>query len=169
LRSETLKGKLETTPQEYCALIELKAVVPELYCKVGAILGDGDEKTVETLGHYGRTFGIVSLVREEFIDLVELDELRSRLFNECLPLPMIYALQNPKTKKEILAAVSNADVTKEMFRRLVEVVLATDKVQELKDSINTMVKEERASLKYLKDSDAQQNLASLIGSIGKRL
>ena len=69
-----LMKKLDTTPQEYLKIIRLKSVVPELHCKIGAILGNGDKRAVEVLGNYGRTFGIVSLIREEFIDLIEYQE-----------------------------------------------------------------------------------------------
>jgi geranylgeranyl pyrophosphate synthase len=146
-----LMKKLDTTPQEYLKIIRLKSVVPELHCKIGAILGNGDKRAVEVLGNYGRTFGIVSLIREEFIDLIEYQELVSRLQNECLPLPMLYALQNRKIRKEIMSAIENEKLTEDNLLKIVEVVLETKEVQELKSMMDVLVKEEIVKLKHLEN------------------
>jgi len=157
--------KLDTTPQEYFEVIKSKAVVPELHCKIGAIIGNGDARAIEVLGHYGRTFGITSLIREEFIDLIETSELQNRLNNECPPLPMLYALQNPKTKKEIISLMEN----KENRLKLVETILATKEAQELKSKMNLMVKEESKNLGQLKSSNITLELTLLIGALQEGL
>jgi geranylgeranyl diphosphate synthase type I len=164
-----LKDKVEVTPQEYSVVIESKAAVPELYCKIGAILGEGEGNAVKMLGYYGRTFGTVALIREEFIDLAEPDELRSRLSNELPPLPMLCALQNPATKKNIAGIIKDLKTTPETLRGVVEVVMASGEVQKLKESVDVMTREGKASLKQLQNSEAQRNLALLIGAIGKGL
>ena len=90
-----LRGKLDLTPSELHKVIWLKAVVPELAMKIGAILGNGNSKAVKELGQFGRTYGINSIIIEEFADMLNVEELRNRLKNEYSPLPIIYALQNP--------------------------------------------------------------------------
>ena len=69
--------------------------------RIGAILGDGTEKEIELLGHYGRTFGVLMTIRNEFIDVFEADELKNRVENECLPIPILLAFQDKERKTEI--------------------------------------------------------------------
>jgi geranylgeranyl pyrophosphate synthase len=161
-----LMKKLDVTPQEYLKIIRLKSVVPELHCKIGAILGNGDKRAVEVLGKYGRTFGIVSLIREEFIDLIEYQELASRIQNECLPLPMLYAFQNPKIKKEIVATIENEKLTEDNLSRIVEVVLETKEVQELKSRMAVLVKEEIMKLRHLRNNLLKNEVVLILRAVG---
>jgi geranylgeranyl pyrophosphate synthase len=164
-----LMKRFDTPPQEYFEVLKSKAVVPELYCKIGAIMGNGDADAVEILGHYGRTFGIISLIREEFIDLSEYAELQNRLKNECPPLPMLYALQNPKTKKEIILLLENKKLIKKSTLTMVETILATKEAQELKGKMDLMIKEETENLKCLKNSNITSELTLLITAIKEEL
>jgi geranylgeranyl pyrophosphate synthase len=77
-----LKKKGAVSPNEFFDTMKMKAVVPELHCKVGAILGGGTAAAVDALGQYGRAFGISSAIREEFIDVLDWSELQSRLIND---------------------------------------------------------------------------------------
>lgn len=143
-----LMKKTEVNPKEYFELIREKAVVPELHCKIGSILGNGDDSTVEALGHYGRTFGIVSLVREEFIDLLEYPELRNRLTNECPPLPLLYALQNSEIKKEVKSLIESSNLTKKSASRIAKIVLDSEEVEELRKDMNLRIEEELRQLPF---------------------
>lgn len=53
-----LHNKTNITPEDLLAVIKLKAVVPELCTKNGAIIGNGDSKSVKILGAFGRIYGI---------------------------------------------------------------------------------------------------------------
>ena len=52
-----LRSRLDLTPNEYHEVIRLKAVVPEVAMKIGAIIGNGNSKDVESLGQFGRIYG----------------------------------------------------------------------------------------------------------------
>ena len=77
-----LKKKLDLTPSEYYQVIRLKAVVPELCMKIGALLGTSNMEDVEGIAQYGRIYGINSSLIEEFADLLNIDEFRNRLRHE---------------------------------------------------------------------------------------
>ncbi|MCW4054783.1 MAG: polyprenyl synthetase family protein [Candidatus Bathyarchaeota archaeon] len=158
-----------TTPQEYLKIIRLKSVVPELHCKIGAILGNGKKRDVEILGNYGRTFGIVSLIREEFIDLIEYQELVSRLQNECVPLPILCALQNPKNRKEIISAIENENITENNMFKIVDAVLEAKEVQELKSIMNGLIEREITELKYIKSNLLRNKLSLILRAVGSEV
>jgi geranylgeranyl pyrophosphate synthase len=134
-----LMKSLNAKPQEYLEIIRMKAVVPELHCKIGAIMGNASKANVEALGSYGRTFGVTSLVRDEFGDLYEYPELENRIKNECLPLPMLYALQNPKLRNEIEAYIESGNFERKTLNRLKKLVLESDQVEELRKDLYRMV------------------------------
>jgi len=117
------------SPNDYFLVISHKAVVPELAMKIGAILGNGSPRNVESLGQFGRTFGIVSLIVEEFTDILDENELRNRVQNGCPPLPLIYALQAAKTKKVLLPLLRNLS-DKEAHNRLIEAVFSSSEVKD---------------------------------------
>ncbi|MBT0160288.1 hypothetical protein G4O51_09915 [Candidatus Bathyarchaeota archaeon A05DMB-2] len=134
-----LMKSLDAKPEEYLEIIRMKAVVPELHCKIGAIMGNASKADVEALGSYGRTFGVTSLVRDEFGDLYEYPELVNRIKNECLPLPVLYALRNPKLRSEVKAFIESGNFERKILNRLKKLVLESKQVEELRQDLNRMV------------------------------
>ena len=101
-REANLRGKTEISRQDYLEIIKQKAAASEATTRIGAILGGGTEKEIELLGHFGRTYGMLLTLRNEFIDVFEPDELRNRVENECLPIPILLAFQDDARKAKIL-------------------------------------------------------------------
>lgn len=145
-----LKGKKDLTPEEYYRVITLKAVVPELCMKIGALLGTSNMEDIECLGRYGRVFGINSVVVEEFADLLNLEEFKNRLSNEIVPLPMIYANQNMAIRAN-LGNLLDREIDIAVHKKVINTILDSVEVNELvkimfsnaeagKKSLNTIVK-----------------------------
>ena len=126
--AQLTKRGFHLMPNEYYSVITHKAVVPELAMKMGAIIGNGGPRNIKSLGQIGRSFGIISIIIEEFTDIFDQNELRNRIENGCPPLPLIYALQATKTKKVLLPMLGNL-LDEEVHDRIVETVLSCSKVQ----------------------------------------
>ena len=94
------------TPQECLDKIRMRASELDATTRIGGILGGGSEKEIEALGTYGRLLGMASILRDELVDMLELDALRNRIKHESLPLPLVYAMQNTKLKFEITQIAS---------------------------------------------------------------
>lgn len=133
-------------PNEYYEIIRQKAVVPEMHCKIGAILGNANKTNIEALGNYGRIFGIASIVRDEFIDLYEYPELQNRINNECLPLPMLYALQNSSIREEVKTYIGDSRHERRKLSMIRKRVLGSEQVGLLKKDLELSI---RDGLKYL--------------------
>jgi geranylgeranyl pyrophosphate synthase len=125
-----LKSKVDLTPEEYYEVIKLKAVVPELCMKIGAILCTQDTAVIEGLGNYGRMYGINSVIIEEFADLLHYDEFVHRIKNEIPPLPVLYAIKNPGSK-EILHRLLYSEIKNADYEKAVNLILNTPEVKEL--------------------------------------
>lgn len=161
--------RLDLSPQEYFMLIKKKTVVHEVHSKIGAILGGGDSRIVEKLGEYGRTFGIVSSIREEFIDLMESQELKNRVMNECPPLPMLFALQNSKIKAEILPILQSREFTEKNILRIIQTVSSTIEAQKLKNEMGLMVQKGVKSLTFIKRPALKLEASNLLKAMLDKL
>ncbi|MEM2780786.1 MAG: polyprenyl synthetase family protein [Candidatus Bathyarchaeia archaeon] len=143
--------KYNLTPEEYRRIIETKAAVAEACARIGAMLGGGSKKEIDVLGRYGRVLAILMTIRNEFIDIFEPDELRNRIKNECLPLPLLYALKSTKEKRgEIIRIIETGKITEKTSQHLVELINCMDEIQRLKDEMHSLVKETANSLKPIK-------------------
>jgi geranylgeranyl pyrophosphate synthase len=159
-----LMKKLDVPPEKYFEIIRMKAVVPELDCKIGAILGNGDANAVELLGHYGRTFGISSTMRDEFLDLLEYQELRNRLENECPPLPFLYAIQNSRIKTQVLALLKNKPLRRSNFKEINKIILESQQVQKLKKDMRSLTEHDLNQLELIENGHVRKELKILLSA-----
>ncbi len=132
----SLKARLDLSPNEFYDIIRLKAVVPELTMKIGAIVGGAEQDLVEELGEFGRSYGVVSLVSDECADIFDPLEVANRLKNGCLPLPLIYALQNLQTRKMLLPLLSQDLSDNSAQEKIIDLVFETPEVQEFLEELN---------------------------------
>jgi geranylgeranyl pyrophosphate synthase len=134
------------TPKEYLEIVKRKAAVAEATARIGAVIGGATSEEVEDWGSIGRIFGMLINIRDEFVDVFEVKELRNRIDNECLPLPMLYAMCNPKAKKEIIHLLKKEKLTKDDATKIANIVLRTKEVQRLKTKIKSLIDEVTSKL-----------------------
>lgn len=97
-----LVRNLGTTPRRYQRIVRMKSADVESYTKVGAILGGGGEAEVAALGEFGRCLGMVCILRDDLEDTFnDLFELRSRIANESLPLPIVLSLRDARCRSAL--------------------------------------------------------------------
>jgi geranylgeranyl pyrophosphate synthase len=156
------KGNLGVTPEEYWDIVQMRASITSAYARIGVIIGDGNQKQIETLGNYGKTFGVLTTLREDFIDIFEPDELQNRFKNECLPLPMLYAIRDEQIKKKIVAMLEKGKITEREAYTIVELIWNKKSVQNLIKEMHKMVEEVEQSLKTIKESTLRRELALII-------
>ena len=135
LRKERFKIK----PEDFEEVIRLKAGFPELSLRIGAILGRGNMETIDIMGEFGRTFGVVSTDADEFSDLLNSVELANRLKNECPPLPLIYALRNRKANTELLPFLKS-NLSEDTHEAIVNIVLGVPEVKSIAKNLQTTAK-----------------------------
>ena len=167
-RAEALETRMRAThdlsPVPYLDIIDLKSVVPELNMQIGAILGNGNADIVETLGHFGRTFGIVSTVAEEFMDVLEHRELENRIVNRCLPLPYLLALQNSSLRTRISPS-KKGPLSKTRLDEIEREVLNSPEADELTKRMSRLVQNEMQKLAYqVEKCKASEELGVLLDS-----
>jgi len=141
-----LRGNLDIAPEKYMHIIRKKGSIIEGQARVGAVVGCGTEEEIEALGRYGRILGTLSTMRGDFIDMFEVDELHHRRANECVPLPILYALQDPKAKKQVIHILEKERLTKKDVDTLVDVTYSTKQVESLKKRMRKLAEEAKLAL-----------------------
>jgi len=168
--SETvLRKKHDLTPEEYFEIIRQKAVVSEVHCKIGGVLGNADPATVDALGRYGQAFGVASTIRDEFIDLIEQPELLSRMTHECPPLPILYALRNKKIRPKVEKLIANSRITEKMVNEIVNLILDSAEVQELRKDFIVEINRGLQAIAFVKNETVAENLRIMITAMGEGL
>ena len=113
------KGKTEISTKNYMEVIKQKSAASETATRIGAIFGGGTDREIELMGHYGRTYGVLMTIRNEFIDMFEPEELMNRYRNECLPLPVLLAFQDSSIKTEIIQLLEK-ELTEKSIERILD-------------------------------------------------
>jgi geranylgeranyl pyrophosphate synthase len=116
------RARVDTPPGAYLKVLWRKAADVEAHTKVGAIIGGGTEAQVRELSQYGRLLGMLVLLRDDWLDTLDPEELRHRLKKECPPLPVLYAAQDPKIKDQILSILRKKSLAKIDAERILALV-----------------------------------------------
>ncbi|MGD8506405.1 MAG: polyprenyl synthetase family protein, partial [Candidatus Bathyarchaeota archaeon] len=112
----SFRGRTDVTPKEYLNVVRKKAADVEAHTRIGAILGGGTVNEVKALSNYGRLLGIVKILRDDAVDMADSEEFLHRFMKEHLPIPLLYALQNPRNSSEIRSILSKKALTKKEIR-----------------------------------------------------
>ncbi|MDR2720504.1 MAG: polyprenyl synthetase family protein [Nitrososphaerota archaeon] len=133
-----LSKKPVIVPDKYFEIMRLKGVFAELQCRIGGIIGQANDETLDAIASYGRIIGMLGTIKDEFSDVSNISELEHRIKFECPPLPMVYAIQNAKVKVALKELVTQLD-SKVASKKVVKLVLESEGVCELKHKINEYV------------------------------
>ena len=137
-----MKRKNDIEPNDYFEVIRLRAAVPEAHCKIGGILGGGNEAITGALGHYGRTYGIVGTIVDDFMDLLDYRKFENRIRNECLPLPVLCSLDDQLIRTEVKSLIEKMNITKKDADKIADLVLHSDESKKLRKDIILLAEEE---------------------------
>jgi len=138
-----LRAKKDAAPEDYMKIIKIKAASIEAEMHLGALFGGGEDAEIETLARLGRILGVLGTLREEFIDVFEIEELRQRILAKDLPLPLMFAMQDKSARAEIMNIISKPKITKHSGATLLDVVLEAEPVVTLRKQMKQLTKEGR--------------------------
>jgi geranylgeranyl pyrophosphate synthase len=144
-REASWKGRTDISKKEYLEIISKKSAASETATRIGAIFGGGTDREIELLGHYGRIYGVLMTIRNEFIDTFEPEELTNRYKNECLPLPVMMALQDNSIKAEIVQLLEK-ELTEKSVERILDLSIDFRETQALIEEMKKWVEYEISNL-----------------------
>jgi geranylgeranyl diphosphate synthase type I len=134
-----LKKRTDAAPEEYLEIIKMKAASIEGDMRLGALVGGGTPEEVEALAGYGRILGTLAMLREEFIDVFDAEELNQRIRNEYLPVPVLYAMQTQGAREKIRNLLKKREIRSTDVDSLVDAVFESKSVGKLKESMQGLI------------------------------
>lgn len=149
-------------PGNYQRIIRQKATVPELAMRIGAMLGNGDSKTVKSLSHFGRTCGYVTSVVKEFADVLDCGELANRFRNECPPLPIVYLLQEHEYEQKLVELLQTGFFNEENHRELIRIVGSSVALQRVQQDLTSLIGIELQEMKSISQGKSFEALETLL-------
>jgi len=165
----SLRRKMVTSPKKYLHIVQMKAASSEAVTKIGAIIGNGTEGEIEALARYGRIWGILSTIRNDFIDLFEIDELQNRMLNEILPLPVLCAFEDPSIKNKISTILSKEKITTKDLEVILESVFEASQTKKLKKILQELISEAISCLAKLRRSKPKATLEMFVSTMLENL
>ena len=136
-----LKRRGSITPEDYLKITEMKAAGLEVDMFLGSMFGEGEDDEVQLLSKVGRTLGVLATLRDDLIDVFDIEELAQRVAVNDLTLPLIFAMQDPKSKEKVGQIISKPQIKEEDIAELVDITLAAKPVIELKEKMQQLITE----------------------------
>jgi geranylgeranyl pyrophosphate synthase len=149
-KETSLRGRTDISGEDYLSIIKQKVASAEATTRIGAILGNGSEKEIAVMGHFGRTYGTLLSIRDEFIDIFEAEEIKNRFANECLPLPILLALQD-KSKNALIVDLLKNEVTEENVERMLDLSIDCQASRDLIVQMKNMIEQEIINLSSISE------------------
>ena len=158
-----IRGRIDVTPKEYMRILKMKAASAGASMRLGAVIGGGRDHEVKVLTRYGRILGLLATLRDEFIDIFEPQELSQRLRNECLPIPIFYALQGENSGR-IKKVLAKKRITNKDAYELVDIVWESKEVKVLKKKMVLNIKNACILTSEIRNRDIKDLLTLLATS-----
>jgi geranylgeranyl pyrophosphate synthase len=151
------RGRTDVTPEEYLRVVRNRSADIEAYTRISAILGNGSEEEIEVLGEYGRILGMLAILRDDMIDMLDFGETVHRIKKEYLPLVILYALQNSKMKALISDLLKKITTTKDA-QKLSMLVDEAEGFTQMHNCMKEMVKIAYKKLEKVKSNKSHLEL-----------
>ncbi|MEM3580280.1 MAG: polyprenyl synthetase family protein [Candidatus Bathyarchaeia archaeon] len=143
----SFKRDWNTAPEKYLEVLRRKAAVSEATAWTGAIIGNATQPKIKDWRKIGRSLGMLMSFRDEFIDIFEVEELKNRRDNECLPLPILYALCDQDSRVKILDILKKETLSEDDAFKVAEIVSKTKTVKEFEIEIQNLANKTCQKLK----------------------
>ncbi len=156
-----LRGRIEGVADQYMRVVKMKAASIEVDMRVGAVVGGGGDEDFDVLSRFGRILGILATLREEFIDMFEIEELNQRIQGKYFPVPIVYAMQDVDSRAVVGELVAKGRLTGEDIDILLDVVLESKSVEQLRKEMEALISESIQLVSNVNNEKVRSTLVNL--------
>jgi geranylgeranyl pyrophosphate synthase len=153
ITNERVLREKPVNPDVFHQILEQKGAITQACVEVGAILADAPDEQRRVLCRFGKTLGYLMTLKNELDDLYKCAEIRNRLKNEILPLPLLYALQDTAAKKQ-LTPLLQGKITQKKTCQIAEITENVHRVIQLKTDLFYLKNNEQIKLSQLPNTDS---------------
>jgi len=143
------RGRTDVTPEDYLRVVRKKAADFEAYTRISAIVSGGSREEIEALGEYGRLLGMLVILRDDMIDMLDPEETIHRIKEEHLSLVILYALQNPEMQS-LISDLLKKTITKKDTEKLSTFVDKAGGFIHMEECMNKLAEEAYINIEKIK-------------------
>jgi geranylgeranyl diphosphate synthase type I len=158
----SFRNSKSTDLNDYLKIFEMKAASVEADFYLGALFGGAGKAVIEITARIGRIVGILMLLREEFIDIFDLEEFSQRMAVHDWPLPIIASMQEEDVKAKILKILSKRKQTKTDIDDLLDITSESKPISETKQYMQLLIEEGITLANKLPKAKLQGTLQTLL-------
>jgi geranylgeranyl diphosphate synthase, type I len=125
----------------FLRIAELKGASMEADMMLGSVFGGGSEADIAILARLGRIVGLLIALRDELVDVFDIEELTQRILVKDLPLPLVFALRDNKTNTKINEILLKQMLSDDDIKELVDFTLHSKSVMKLKHEMKFLIDE----------------------------
>jgi geranylgeranyl pyrophosphate synthase len=156
------KQSKNITLERYLKICELKGASMEAFLMLGGLFGGGNESEVKCLARIGRTIGILVALRDDLVDVFDVDELSQRVLVKDLPLPLLFALQEDTINATINNILLKRRITSSELQEIVSFTLQSKPAAKIKYRMQLLIDEGLSLLNKLSNKKLQKKLQAVI-------
>jgi len=144
--------------------IKTESIDPETCLKIGAIIGDGLAREINSLGKYGRCLGTILGLINDFRVATNLTlELADKIKLKSLPYSLLLASERSNTlRKKLDQLITKNRVDPNSIKLIVEGMLETSIFEDIEKKVSFFVQKAKESLGSLKQNNATLALRTFI-------
>jgi len=157
------RGSLNVSPKVYLRVVRKKAADVEAHTHISAILGGASQEQIQALRQYGRLLGMLILLRDDWIDILDVDESRRRIKKESLPLPILYGLQHPEIKHPLKNILLKENITKKNAESVLKLIQKTDIPRKYRKLMSELVEEAITAIRKQKIKSQELEIIAKAG------
>lgn len=159
------------TESQYLQMAYSKTgVLASMASKIGAVLGGGDDKMVETLGHFGSSIGVAFQLQDDLLNITESSVAENKGFigeditEGKVTLMVIHALSkaDENDKKRLKEILTMHTKDQELINEAVSIIKKYGAVEYVKELEYKLIKDAwNAVDKSLEDSESKRRLKAM--------
>ncbi len=157
-----MKENKKFAPKNYLKITELKAASVEADMYLGGLFGGGKNVEIEVLAEIGRILGILATLRDDLIDVFDIQELNTRLSVNDLPLPLIFAMEKKDAKEKANKIITKPRLSDGDVSELVDLTLTSKPVVDLKEKMKELIDKGLELTKKLPQSITRDKIQLLL-------
>jgi len=157
-----LKMEKKYTLENYSKVTEMKAAGIEADMYLGALFGKGTDFECEILARTGRILGILATLRDDLIDVFDIEELSQRMSVKDWPLPLIFATMNQEAQARLARITEKGRITETNVDELVDLTLQSKPFATIREKMQDLIAEGLNLTNKLSKTRARNQIQNLL-------
>lgn len=167
IRQMEMAHRADQSVEDYLQMIWSKtAVLFATSCRLGGLISGAEEGEIDFLGRYGDNLGMAFQIYDDVLDIIGTEESLGKpigidLKDGTVTMPILFALEETKFKRELRTAIESSNLTKEEVCRGMEIILNTRALERSREEAKRYVEMAIDSVRFLPKREVREELISI--------